>query len=150
MAEIKKNKPKKMVIIAVVMAVAILGGMVSAVFLFTELTLADVTEKLEKHEEYIVNLNSFTVNLSEDGGSPNFLKTQISLMSTDEEKTVMLDAKTSQIRDIIIKDLMAHTSRELLEAGGLDKVKDRLKTDINTALGGDAVMEIFFTDFLIQ
>ena len=148
MAEIKKSKPKKMVIIAVLLVVAILGGAISAVFMFTELTMADVRDKFEKHEEYMVPLDSFTVNLGSGTGS--YLKTQISLMYTDEEKTPMFAGKTSQIRDIIIRDLMAYTSRELLEAGGLDKVKERLKTDINTALGEEAVMEIYFTDFLIQ
>lgn len=150
MPEIKKSKPKKMVIIAAILAVAILGGAVSVVFMFTELTMADVRDKFEKHEEYVVPLASFTVNLSSGTGSGSYLKTQISLMYTDEKKTPMFAAKTSQIRDIIIEDLMGYTSRELLEAGGLDKVKDRLKTDINTALGEEAVMEIFFTDFLIQ
>lgn len=150
MSEVKKKKPSKLIAIVVLLVVVICGGIIAGVFMLTETTLADVTEKLEKHEEYIVDLDSFTVNLSEDGGTPNFLKTQISLMYTDEEKTVMLGSKTSRIRDIIIKDLMACTSRELLEAGGMDKVKVRLKTDINTALGEEAVMEIFFTDFLIQ
>lgn len=148
MAEIKKSKPKKMVILAVILAVVLLGGAVSAVFMFTELTMADVRDKFEKHEEYVVPLASFTVNLS--SGTESYLKTQISLMYTDEKKTAMFTAKTSQIRDIIIKDLMAYSSRELLEAGGLDKVKERLKADINTALGEETVMEIFFTDFLIQ
>jgi flagellar FliL protein len=148
MAEIKKSRPKKMVIIAVLLVVAILGGMASAVFMFTELTMADVRDRFEKHEEYVVTLDSFTVNLSSGTGS--YLKTQISLMYTDKEKTAVFAAKTSQIRDIIIRDLMAYTSRELLEAGGLDKVKEKLRTDINTLLGEEAVKGIFFTDFLIQ
>lgn len=148
MAEIKKSKPKKMVIIAALLVVAILGGAISAVFMFTELTMADVRDKFEKHEEYMVPLDSFTVNLGSGTGS--YLKTQISLMYIDEEKTPMFAAKTSQIRDIIIRDLMAYTSKELLEAGGLEKVKEKLRTDINTALGEEAVKGIFFTDFLIQ
>lgn len=150
MAEVKKDKPKKKVVMMVILAVIILGIAVSAVFMFTELTMADVQKRFEKHEEYVVSLDSFTVNLSSSTGSGDYLKTQISLMYTDGKKTEMFAVKTSQIRDIIIKDLMGYTSRELLEAGGLDKVKERLKADINTALGEEAVMGIFFTDFLIQ
>lgn len=147
MAEIKNSKPRRKLVITIILIVALLAGAVSAVFLFTELTIADVKDRFATHEEYVVKLDSFTVNLSSSGG---YLKTQISLTYTDEKKTEMFVVKTSQIRDVIIKDLMAYTSAELLEAGGLDRVKEKLKSDINTTLGEEAVKGLFFTDFLIQ
>jgi flagellar FliL protein len=145
-----KRKPNKLVIIIVIMSFVILAGAVTMVFVVTDITISDVISKFQKHEEYVMPLDSFVVNLDTEGKGSTYLKTQMSLLYTDEDYGKILENKTSQIRDLIIKDLMEYRPDDLLINGGLAIAKLKIRTSINAALGEDMVKEIYFTEFLIQ
>lgn len=145
-----KKKPNKLVIIIVLMSLMIMAGAVTIVFMATDIKLSDVLVKFEKHEEYVVQMENFVVNLDTDSKKNTYLKTQISLLYTDDKMGKILEQKTSQIRDVIIKSLMEYQSEELLLEGGLSSAKVKLRNNINTTLGEDVVKDIYFTDFLIQ
>ena len=146
----KKKKPNKLIIIIIIMSIVILIGAVSMVFIATDITFTDVISKFQKHEEYVHPLESFVVNLDTEGKGATYLKTQMSLLYTEEDYGSILENKTSQIRDLIIKDLMEYKPDDLLFNGGLAAAKVKIRTSINVALGEDIVKEIYFTDFLIQ
>ncbi|MBF7096312.1 flagellar basal body-associated FliL family protein [Alkalibacter mobilis] len=146
----EKKKPNKLIVVIAILGAIIVLGIVALIFMATGLKISDITEKFVKQEEYVMQLDSFVVNLDTDGRTNNYLKTQISIMYSDDKKTSYLEKKTSQIRDVIIEDLMSYNPDELLESGGLEKAKTRLKTNINKTLGEETVEEIYFTDFLIQ
>lgn len=146
----EKKKPNKLIIIIIIMSFIILIGAISMVFIATDITLSDVISKFQKHEEYVIPLDSFVVNLDTEGKGSTYLKTQMSLLYTEEDYGKVLENKTSQIRDLIIKDLMDYKPDDLLVEGGLSAAKVKIRTSINVALGKDMVKEIYFTDFLIQ
>jgi len=125
-------------------------GAVTMVFMATDMTVADVIAKFQKHEEYVMPLESFVVNLETEGKGTTYLKTQLSLLYVEEDFGPVLTNKTSQIRDIIIKDLMEYKPDDLLVNGGLATAKVKLRGSINAALGQDMVKEIYFTEFLVQ
>ncbi len=145
-----KRKPNKLVIIIVIMSFVILVGAVAMVFVATDITISDVISKFQKHEEYVMPLESFVVNLDTEGKGSTYLKTQMSLLYTEEDYGKTLEGKTSLIRDLIIKDLMEYKPDDLLINGGLATAKMKIRTSINAALGQDMVKEIYFTEFLIQ
>ncbi len=145
-----KKKPSKLVILIVVMSFIIMAGAVTIVFMATDIKISDVLAKFEKHEEYVLPMESFVVNLDTDSKKNIYLKAQISLLYTDKKVGKVLEQKTSQIRDVIIHCLMEYTSEDLLVDGGLPAAKVTLRENINAALGDDVVKEIYFTEFLIQ
>lgn len=145
-----KKKPSKLVILIVVMSIMIMAGAVTIVFMATDIKIADVLAKFEKHEEYVMPMESFVVNLDTDSKKNIYLKSQVSLLYTDDKMGKVLEQKTSQIRDVIIKSLMEYNSEDLLVDGGLSAAKVKLRDNINAALGDDVVKDIYFTDFLIQ
>jgi flagellar basal body-associated protein FliL len=149
-AEGEKKKPNKLVVIIIILTAVILLGIVAVIFMATGIKLSDVTDRFVKHEEYIVQMDSFVVNLNSEGRTTNYLKTQVSLMYTDKKKGSLLEEKTSQIRDVVITDLMGYSPNQLLAQDGLEKVKAQLKKQINQALEEEVVEEVYFTDFLIQ
>ncbi len=147
----EKKKPKKLIIIIVTLCVMLGAGGTAVAFAASGGSLTAIAAKFETKKDYVISMKDFVVNLSTGDMSKNsYLKTQISLVYNNKKKTAMLTEKTSQIRDVIIRDLMACSSEQLLATGGMDKVKEKLKSDINAALGEDVVTEIYFTDFLIQ
>ena len=145
-----ENKSNKLVIIIVMINFIIILGVVAVLYFNGGLKLPIGKEKPVEVIEYVVAMDSFTVNLKTDGRINSYLKTEVSFMYSDDSKTELFTEKKSRIRDIIIKDLMEYSSAELLASGGLEYVKAKLKTEVNTVFGEDVVKEIYFTDFLIQ
>jgi len=147
----EKKKPKKLIIMAAALCLMLAVGAAGFVFAANGGSLSALAAKFETKKDYVISMKDFVVNLStEDKSKNNYLKTQISLVYNNKKKAALLTEESSQIRDIIIRDLMACSSEQLLATGGMDLVKGKLKSDINAALGEDVVTEIYFTDFLIQ
>lgn len=147
----EKKNTKKLAIMLIIACVLVAVGAVAAVIVTNGGKLSDVASaKLEQEEEHVLEMESFVVNLTTPDGSNSYVKTQISLVYSEKKKADMLSEKSNLIRDIIIKDFMEYSPDQLLASGGLDSVKEQLKSDINASLGEEVVTGIYFTDFLIQ
>jgi flagellar protein FliL len=146
----ENKKSKKLAIILIVVSVVVAIGVISVIFMTKGGNLTALAANFQKDEEYVLQMDSFVVNLSKADQTNEYLKVQLSLVYTDKKKADTLALKSSQIRDVIIKDLMEYTSEQLLMEGGLDKAKEKLKADINKELGEEVVTGICITDFLIQ
>jgi flagellar protein FliL len=146
----ENKKSKKLAIILIVVSVVVAIGAISVVFMTKGGNLTALAANFQKDEEYVLQMDSFVVNLSKADQTNEYLKVQLSLVYTDKKKADTLALKSSQIRDVIIKDLMEYTSEQLLMEGGLDNAKEKLKADINKELGEEVVTGICITDFLIQ
>jgi flagellar protein FliL len=144
------KKSKKLAIILIAVSVVVAIGAISVVFMTKGGNLTALAANFQKDEEYVLQMDSFVVNLSKADQTNEYLKVQLSLVYTDKKKADILALKSSQIRDVIIKDLMEYTSEQLLMEGGLDNAKEKLKADINKELGEEVVTGICITDFLIQ
>lgn len=146
----ENKKSKKLAIILIVVSVVVAIGAISVVFMTKGGNFTALAANFQKDEEYVLQMDSFVVNLSKADQTNEYLKVQLSLVYTDKKKADTLALKSSQIRDVIIKDLMEYTSEQLLMEGGLDNAKEKLKADINKELGEEVVTGICITDFLIQ
>lgn len=147
----EKKNTKKLAITLIIACVLVAAGAVAAVIVTNGEKLSDVASaQLEQKEEHVLEMESFVVNLTTPDGSNSYVKAQISLVYAEKKKADMLSEKSNLIRDIIIKDFMEYSPDQLLAAGGLDSVKQQLKSDINASLGEEVVTGIYFTDFLIQ
>lgn len=148
--EKEKKKPKILLIILVIMSLIIVAGTV-AIFTMTDIKISDIMAKFEKHEEFILPMETYVVNLkTEDGKKKSYLKTGVSLLYDNKDYTELLTKKTSQVRDVIINSLIEYSQADLLAEGGLDNAKTKLKTNINTALELEVIKEVYFTEFIIQ
>lgn len=146
----EKKKPNVLVIIIVIMSIVIMVGSVAMVFIATDIKISDIMAKFQKHEEYVLPMDAYVVNLKTEGKGTTYLKATISLLYTNEDHAALLTNKTSQLRDVIIHDLMEYAPEELLKEGGLAGAKVKIKASINAALGQDVVAEVYFTEFIVQ
>lgn len=145
-----KKKPNVLVIIIVIMSFIIMVGSVAMVFIATDIKISDIMARFQKHEEFVMPMDSYVVNLRTEGTKTTYLKANVSLLYTNEDHAAVLTNKTSQLRDVIIHDLMEYTPEDLLKEGGLAGAKVKIKASINAALGEDVVAEVYFTEFLVQ
>lgn len=92
-------------------------------------------------------LETFIVNLQVKG---SFLKTDIQLEFAEPELPEGIDAQIPKVRDVIIQTLSAKTAADILTIEGKEQLREEIRGSVNEILGGEAIMRIYFTEFIVQ
>lgn len=95
-------------------------------------------------------MDQFIVNLLASGGGKRYLKTSIALELSIPKMQAELDIKRDALRDTIITVLSSKTFEEVQTARGKQKLKEEIMDRINEFLVDGRVVNIFFTDFVVQ
>lgn len=95
----------------------------------------------------IFPLETFIVNLKIKG---SFLKTDIQLVFTGAEVPANLKNEAPKIRDVIILILTSKTATEVLTVEGKEQLREEIKSAVNDLLGSNMVIQVLFTDFIVQ
>lgn len=127
---------------------------------------AATAKKAEHASGIAYPLKERVVNLA-DSGALRYLKTTIVLEMEDptpnggspkgeeykkrqEEVAKEIRGQAAIIDDQVTQILSSKTAAELMSANGKQKLKEELKERLNKALGGEKVMAVYLTDFVIQ
>lgn len=107
---------------------------------------------------HVLALEPMIVNLSDVGGHA-YLRTSVSLRIKDEDTAEKkeekkgikaMDAVSTELRDTTLTVLSRHTSDELLLPDGRETLKKALEHEYKERNTEIPVLEIYFTDFLVQ
>lgn len=143
--------------VASLLAVVAAGG----VYYWSTLTDAAVAEAAEPIEEPepapampggIVTLNPFTVNLS-DTESSRFLRTTIELgvpTSEDASRLASDVVRQARARAAILDVLTQQRASDLVTPEGKALAKQAIKKAAEQAMAPVEIMDVLFTDFVIQ
>ena len=101
------------------------------------------------HEEVTVNLNPFVVNLGADG-TTHYLRTVLGLSLREEADKEILEKASARVRDAVVLLLSGRSAEELLTTEGKIQLRLALASQINDAIGEEAVRAVYFVDFVIQ
>lgn len=149
------------VVIGVMVATASVGGVVYYLFRSGKLSLqekAAVTQGTGKTKSHLVVLEPLLVNLADSSGTA-YLRAGITLQVADSEPAAGAkkgEAAGSEkeadaaIRDAALTVLGKQTSDQLLAAGGKQHLKNDLKTALAERITELKVVDLFFTEFLVQ
>lgn len=149
------------VVIGVVVATASVGGVVYYLFRSGKLSVQEktaVTQGADKTKSHLVVLEPLLVNLADSSGTA-YLRAGITLQVADSEPAA--GAKKSEaggsekqadaaIRDAALTVLGKQTSDQLLAVGGKEHLKNDLKTVLAERMTELKVVDLFFTEFLVQ
>ena len=94
-------------------------------------------------------LQPFVVNLSDPGGK-RYLKSIIELEFTEDAIQNELDARLPQLRDVILLHLSSKTIEDVQSVDGKIELKNSLITRINQVLKTGKIVNLYFTQFVIQ
>ena len=99
----------------------------------------------------IFSLGTFIVNLSDNGGS-RYLRVSIDIELSKEELKEDIEKRLSQIRDNILMIIPSKTFSDLNSSEGKTILRNQILLGINEILNndGDGVVNIYFTEFVIQ
>lgn len=95
----------------------------------------------------VMPLEPFIVNLQVKG---SYLKATMQLKFSGKGIPKNAESELPKIRDAVIRTLSSKSAAEILTAEGKEALREEVKKAINTAFGSDKVVQIYFTEFIIQ
>ncbi len=120
--------------------------------------------ELEEIEEGISTgaifpLETFIVNLKIKG---SFLKTDIQLVFSDPSilkegegeseggSKIDINSQIPRIRDVIILTLSSKSAPEVLSIEGKEQLREEIRNGVNEVIGSEEVIQVLFTEFIVQ
>lgn len=112
----------------------------------------DVKTEAKQDKEsmgHIFSLESFIVNLSDEGGK-RYLRVTMGLEVSDPKASDELTKRLPQIRDRILMILPTRKVGDLQTAEGKNSLRSEIAAELNELFGKEIVKKIYFTEFVIQ
>jgi flagellar FliL protein len=146
------------VIIFLLLLLLIIGGLV-AYFLLTGNSKSAPQQPAQVEKKAAVSsmtkmgpiypLDQFIVNLV-SANADRYLKCKIDLELSNAKLQKEINKKLPAIRDMIIQILSSKTVEEIQTAKGKEKLKQEIKTKLNSILTTGEITHVYFTEFVIQ
>ena len=118
---------------------------------------ADVTEEqvLELEDVVdepgtIVGLEEIIVTLASDPRNPRYLRINVSLEIRDSSTADRAAARIPQLRDIVIMILSSRSAVDLASPEGKVALREDIFRDIAVQMPEGALMNVFFSDLVVQ
>ena len=102
-----------------------------------------------KGNEYQVAFGIVITNLAESNGT-RYLRVNFDVASTDSKIEELIKANESELRDAALSVLSSQTLNTVNTPGSKNAVRNQLIAQFNHTLGGEAVKQIYFTEFVVQ
>ncbi|MBS1818575.1 MAG: flagellar basal body-associated FliL family protein [Acidobacteria bacterium] len=144
-----KKSPIMLIAIVAVVAAAAAGG--GAYFFLAKKGPAVVPEK-KLSEHGLVKFEPFIVNLA-DEGNQRFLKASIQLVVDTPKEAAEFEEKpvlSMGARSAIVDLLTEQTSEHLATPEGKAKLREEMKEKVSKSLKEIEVVDVLFSDFVIQ
>ena len=146
-----KEKPgSRKLLTLLILSIVLLGGVsAGAYFLKSAKVLDDWTGVQGQEESTFYEMDCFTVNLADTGGK-RFLKTTLKLKVTSENVLKECKSRNFELRDLVLTLLTSKESEEILRAEEKASLKKQILGTLNSTLRKGQVLDVYFTEFLIQ
>ncbi|HHT9137617.1 MAG TPA: flagellar basal body-associated FliL family protein [Candidatus Wunengus sp. YC60] len=106
-------------------------------------------EGAEKEESLIVPVETLIVNLSGSNGR-RYLKAKINLEAKDGEMKKVIETKSVQIKDRLISILSSKTLEDIDGLEGQENLRKEIKDAVDVVLKVEGVLQVYFTEFVVQ
>lgn len=153
-----------LIALVVILLISVVGG---GYFLYSQLNANNqTTEEVQKEDavegetSYKADLNDLVLNLTDSRGREKLMKLSFSIRSTEPKIATIVEEFKAEIIDVVISQISARSSEELLTVGGKNLLKDELIQDINNVINTatqsnskiarNNVKTILFTTFVIK
>jgi len=143
-----KPKSKKMLII-IILAVVLLGGVGAGAYFKFMKASGDAPEEKKPEEISFYEMDTLMVNLADQGGK-RFLKASIKFKLNSTAVGEECKAHTFQIKDLVLMLLSSKESEEIFSKEDKIQLKKQILEAVNQVLTKGEVLDVYFTDFLIQ
>jgi len=148
MAEEKSKNPIMLIAVISVVVVLLAGGV--SYFIVTNMLHSKTRAETKKEMGPLYTLKDDIIANLADEGEDHFVKTKVALELSDKKLLKVMDERTPQIRDAIITILRSKQTSDLQKKDSLTKIKAEIIKDCNDVLVDGKVVNVYFTDFVVQ
>jgi len=106
-------------------------------------------EGAEKKGSLIVPVDTIVVNLSGSNGR-RYLKVKINLEAKDGEVKKLIESKSIQIKDRLISILSSKTLEDIDGLEAQENLRKETKDAVDVVLKVEGVLQVYFTEFVVQ
>ena len=147
--EVKKVSKKKLLLFLVIgLVIVVLAGSVIAVFSTFKGDKGKEKERSPK-ETVIYSMEPIVVNLFDPTGK-RYIQIRLALELKDKKMEEEIKSNEPKIKDVIISTLSTKTPEDVLQPEAKDLIKTELLQKINSALGEEAISNIYITQYIVE
>lgn len=147
--EVKKVTKKKLLLFLIIgLVIIVLAGSVIAVFSTFKGGKEKEKEKVPK-ETVIYSMEPIVVNLFDPTGK-RYIQVRFALELKDKKMEEEIKISEPKIKDVIISTLSTKTPEDVLQPEAKDLIKTELLQKINSALGEEAISNIYITQYIVE
>jgi len=106
-------------------------------------------EGAEKEGSLIVPVDTIVVNLSGSNGR-RYLKAKINLEAKDGDVKKLIETKSVQIKDRLISILSSKTLEDIDGLEAQENLRKETKDAVDVVLKVEGVLQVYFTEFVVQ
>jgi flagellar protein FliL len=144
-APVKKKKISWKVLMAVILIISAAGA---GVALWQGRVNGNPGEDEPIPLTYISPMD-FTVNLA-DVGQRRYLKASVAFATNHKNLEKEILDRKPEIRDLVIELFRSRTVTDLNTLTGTEKLREEIKVQVNGRLKTGEILEVYFTEFIIQ
>ena len=113
--------------------------------------VAEVDQDKDKPEQgVLVGLNEVVVTLRDSGPTSSYLRINIDLEVVDGKVATLVEQRLPHLRDIVILSLSNKFASDLRSMDGKSALKAELFRKLGDTLPEDSLMNIYFSDMVVQ
>ncbi len=142
----------KWIIIGLVVLVIVVAAVLGGVLYMTsrvEAKKQPVEQKQRAEVGAMWAMEPFIVNLMDNNGD-RYLKAVIQLELSDPTSVPELEQLKPKLRDNVLDLLSAKSYKDLMEAGGKERLREELAMRLSSFMTKGKVLKVYFTEFVIQ
>ncbi|MGB1227082.1 MAG: flagellar basal body-associated FliL family protein [Poseidonibacter sp.] len=156
-----------LIALVVILLLAVAGG---AYFLYSQgmfspkdgqtQEMAKKEESGDSNETFKANINDLVLNITNAKGREKLMKLSFAVKSVEPSIEELIEQHRAEIIDVVIAQISARSSEELLTVGGKALLKEELLEEINAILNemsadnedikANHIKKILFTTFVIK
>ncbi|OPY04299.1 MAG: Flagellar FliL protein [Syntrophaceae bacterium PtaB.Bin038] len=147
--EKKKGSMLKWMIIAVVVVLVLGGGGAGAYFLLNKSADKEAAAPPKPPIGAVWTPDVFIVNLA-DADADRYLKITMNFELSDSLAAAELDQMRPKVRDMVLGVLTVKSFKDLNNFEGKQRLKEEIAMRLNSHLTRGKVVQVYFTDFVVQ
>ncbi len=106
-------------------------------------------KKVEKGEKVTYELDPFIVNLMDENGR-RYLRVKMDLVLSSKKAQEEIEKKKPEIRDAILMTLSGKRFMDIASLEGKMRLRDEIKENVDKLLMSGKVLDVYFTEFIVQ
>jgi flagellar FliL protein len=149
--EVKKPSKRRLLLFLIISVVIIVlaGGVITVLSTFKGGKEKEKEKEKSPKETIIYSIEPIVVNLFDPTGK-RYLQVRLAFELKDKKIEEEIRNSEPKIKDVIISTLSTKTPEDVLQPEAKALIKNELLQKINSALGEEAILNIYITQYIVE